>query len=162
MVERILTFLQILSPELKAMIISAIPVIEIRGAIPVGISLGMAPIYTLVLCYIGSMIPAPILLIGIRPIFDALGKVKWIGKILDHLSTKSMKKSKNIQAYGFAGLVLFVAIPLPGTGVWSGALAASLLNMRIKSSLLAIAIGNLIAGTIITLISTGVFKLLGL
>lgn len=162
MVDNILSFLQMLPPELKAMIISAIPIIEVRGAIPIGLSFGMAPFYTLVLCYIGSMIPVPFILLGIRPVFNALGKVKWIGKILDHLSTRSMKKSKNIQAYGFAGLVLFVAIPLPGTGVWSGAMAASLLNMRIKSSLLAIAIGNLVAGTMITLISTGVFKILGL
>ena len=107
------------------------------------------------------MIPVPIILFTIRPIFNYLKKTKTFRKLVHRLTNKSLNKSHKIQKYGAWGLLVFVAIPLPGTGVWSGSLAAALLNMRFKWAFPAILIGNLIAGILIMGVSNGVFKVIG-
>lgn len=150
--------LKFLSIELTVMITAALPIIELRGAIPVGISLGLSTIHSATLSFIGSMIPVPILLFGIRPVFNYLRKTKSFRGIVEKLTHRSLGKSENIVKYGFWGLLIFVAIPLPGTGVWSGALVASLLDMRFKLAFPAILIGNFIAAIAIMLLSHGVVK----
>lgn len=147
-----------LSRELAVLLISAIPIIELRGAIPIGISLGLNPIHSAILSFVGSILPVPVLLIAIRPIFKYLRSTTLFKSVINSLTSKSMKKSIKIQKHGFWGLVLFVAIPLPGTGVWSGTLAAALLDMRIKLALPAILIGNLIAMILILILSNSVFN----
>ena len=127
--------LNFLSIELTVMLTAALPIIELRGAIPVGMSLGMSPVHATIISFIGSMIPVPFILFTIRPIFNYLKKTKLFKKLVHKLTDKSLNKSENIQKYGAWGLLIFVAIPLPGTGVWSGCLAAALLDMRFKWAL---------------------------
>lgn len=153
--------LNFLSIELTVLLTAALPVIELRGAIPVGISLGLSPLHATTLAFLGSMIPVPFILFTIRPIFNYLKTTRTFKKLIHKLTDRSMSKnSKKIQKYGVWALVLIVAIPLPGTGVWSGSLAAALLDMRIKWAFPAIFLGNLIAGIIIMFISQGAFNLL--
>lgn len=152
--------LNFLSIELTVILTAALPIIELRGAIPVGISLGLSPIHATILSFIGSMIPVPFILFTIRPIFNYLKKTRTFKNIVHKLTDKSLNKSGNIQKYGAWGLLIFVAIPLPGTGVWSGSLAAALLDMRFKWAFPAIFVGNLIAGILIMGLSHGVFNVI--
>ena len=110
------------------------------------------------LSFIGSMIPVPFILFTIRPIFNYLKKTKLFKNLVYKLTSKSLNKSGKIQKYGAWGLLVFVAIPLPGTGVWSGSLAAALLDMRFKWAFPAIFVGNLIAGVLIMGLSHVVFN----
>lgn len=158
LLQQLLSFVSI---ELTVMITSALPVIELRGAIPIGISLGLSPIHSTILSFIGSMIPVPFILFTIRPIFNYLKTTKTFEKLANRLTDKSMDGSGKIQKYGYWGLLLFVAIPLPGTGVWSGSLAAALLDMRFKLAFPTIFVGNLIAGILIMLLSHGVVSVFG-
>jgi len=153
MLEQIMSFLTV---EFRVLFASMIPIIELRGAIPVGVLWGLSPVHALIVSWIGSMIPVPILLFGIRPVMSVLRKTKLFQYTIERLIHKTLKKSGHIGQYGFWGLILFVGIPLPGTGVWSGTLAAVLLDLRFKTAFPAIAIGNLIAGLIITLMSQGI------
>lgn len=153
--------LDFLSIEFTVMLTAAIPVIEVRGAIPVGISLGLTPIHSLFLSLIGSMIPVPFILFSIRPIFNYMRKTNMFKKLVNSLTNRSMAKSGNIQKYGVWGLLVFVAIPLPGTGVWSGSLIAVLLDMRFKLAFPAIFVGNIIAGILIMALSQGVINVFG-
>ena len=148
--------LNFLSKEFTVLLTAALPIIELRGAIPVGISLGLSPIHATLISLVGSMIPVPFILFSIRPIFNYLKTTKIFKKLVHKLTDKSMSKSGKIQKYGAWGLLVFVAIPLPGTGVWSGSLAAALLDMRFKWAFPAILVGNLIAAVIIMGLSNGV------
>lgn len=152
--------LDFLNVELTVLFTSALPLIELRGAIPVGIALGMSPLHATLLSLVGSMIPVPFILFTIRPIFNYLKETKMFNQLVHKLTHRSMSKSGRIQKYGVLGLILFVGIPLPGTGVWSGSLAASLLDMRFKYAFPAILIGNIIAAILIMTLSSGVFELL--
>ena len=149
-----------LSIEFSVMFTAALPVIELKGAIPVGISLGLSPFHAAVISFVGSMIPVPFILFAIRPVFNYLKKTSIFKNVVHRLTDKSLSKSGNIQKYGAWGLLLFVAIPLPGTGVWTGSLIAALLDMRFKWAFPAIFIGNLIAGILIMGISNGVFNVI--
>ena len=158
----LIELLNFLSIELTVMLTAALPVIELRGAIPVGISLGMTPVHAAIIAFIGSMIPVPFILFTIRPIFNYLKTTRMFKKLVHKLTASSLKNnSGKIQKYGVWGLILLVAIPLPGTGVWSGSLAAALLDMRFKWAFPAIFVGNLIAGILIMGVSNGVFKVIG-
>lgn len=148
--------LNFLSIELTVLLTAALPIIELRGAIPVGISLGLSPIHATLISLLGSMIPVPFILFSIRPIFNYMKKTKTFKKLIHKLTDRSLNKSGNIQKYGAWGLLVFVAIPLPGTGVWSGSLAAALLDMRFKWAFPAILVGNIIAAVIIVGLSNGV------
>ena len=158
--ETFLNILELIPKEFQVMFTAAMPIIELKGAIPVGISFGMAPSSAFVYSYIGSILPAPIILLSIRQIFNYLKKMSFSEKIINRLTRKSLGKAKNVKKYGPLGLFIFVAIPLPGTGVWTGSLIASLLNIKSKRALPAIIIGNLIAGIIVVGISNGVFRIL--
>ena len=116
-----------LSIEIKVLLIAALPIIELRGAIPVGISLGLTPIHAAILSFIGSMIPVPFILFTIRPVFSYLKTTRRFKKIVNRLINKSINNRIWIGRYGYLGLLMFVAIPIPGTGVWSGSLAAAFL-----------------------------------
>ncbi len=154
-VTQVLDFLTI---EFKVLFTAAMPIIELRGAIPLGVSLGMHPIHAAVISFFGSMIPVPFILFFIRPIFNWMKHMPIFEKLINRLTHKSMNKSHRVQKYGAWGLILFVAIPLPGTGIWSGSLAAALLDIRFKWAFPAIFVGNLIAAVAITLLSYGVLN----
>lgn len=147
-----------LSIERTVMFTAALPIIELKGAIPVGISLGLISFHAFVISFIGSMIPVPFILFTTRPIFNYLKKISIFKNIVYRLTDRSLSKSGNIQKYGVWGLLLFVSIPLPGTGVWTESLIAALLDMRFKWTFPTIFIGNLIAGIFIMGISNGVFN----
>ncbi len=153
---------QFFSAEMTVFIGAAIPVLELRGAIPVGLAFGLAPIEVLLLSLAGSMLPIPILFFAIRPLFRLLMKQDFFHKHLSRMMEKTLAKSGKIKKYEFWGLVIFVGIPLPGTGVWTGTLAAVLLDMRFKKALPALFLGDLLAGCIVMAVSLGAFKMFGL
>ncbi len=156
----IVKLINLMTIELTVLLTAALPVIELRGAIPVGMSLGMSPGHAFLVSFIGSILPAPIIIFTVRPIFETLRKARFFRKFVDRMVSKTMLKAGGIQKYGFWGLLIFVAVPLPGTGVWTGSLAAVLLNIRFKTAFTAIFIGNLIAGIAIMLLSHGLIGVL--
>lgn len=135
-----------------------LPVIEIRGAIPIGIAQGLNPWLAYAIGVIGNMIPIPFLVLLTRHIIDWLKKHNILVRFTSWLERKGREKSKQVIAYSFWGLLLLVAIPLPGTGAWTGALVASLLDMRLKNCLPAITLGVLIAGGIVMAVTFGVIS----
>ncbi len=143
------------SKEIVVFIISMIPILELRGGLIVS-KLLQVPITTAIpICIVGNIIPIPFILLFIKQIFKLLKKIKLFRGIIEKLENRAMSKSDNIRRYEFWGLVLFVGIPLPGTGAWTGALVASLLHMKIKKSFPAILIGIAIATVIMSLLSYG-------
>ena len=148
--------LQYLNRELIVLLTAALPVIELRGAIPLGATMGLPMFHNLGISLVGSMVPVPILLFAIRPGFNWLKGKKTFKNFIQRVTDKTLTKSGKIQRYGFWGLIIFVAIPLPGTGVWSGAIAAALLGIRLKTAFAAILLGNLVAGTLVTMGAYGV------
>lgn len=137
-------------------LISMVPIVELRGAIPVGYALGIENIWILtVLAVVGNLIPVPFIILFIRNIFSWIRKKmpKFDG-FITKLENKANSKSDKVQKSAFWGLFIFVAIPLPGTGAWTGALIAAMLDMRLKKAFPAIALGVITAGVIIaTLVS---------
>ncbi len=145
----------------KVVLMSMMPLIELRGAIPLGVSLGLSPVNATMLAFAGSMIPVPFILFATRPIFNYLRKKNLFVKLIEKLTNRSMNNAgKGIIKYGLLGLIIFVAIPIPGTGVWSGSLAASVIDIRFKLAFPAIMIGNLLAAVQIMTLSHGVLNIL--
>ncbi len=143
--------------QLIPFLVSLFPVLEIRGGMIAARALNIDFIQAFLVCYLGNMIPIPFILLFIRKIFALMRKVKFFGKIVDKLEARADKKKDTIVKYQEWGLLLFVAIPLPGTGGWTGALIAALMDLRMKKCLPIIAIGVFIAGLIMSLITYGIF-----
>ncbi len=142
------------APELIVVIISMIPVVELRGSIPVAILLFNIPwLEAAVLSIIGNMIPVPFLLLLIDWFFGLISKVKPGRKFTEWLFTRTRRKGKSIEKYEEIGLVVFVGIPLPGTGGWTGALAANIFGLRFWRSMLFIFLGVIMAAIIVTVLS---------
>ena len=153
------THLSFLPPQMIVMIVSMIPLIELRGGIPIA-RLLMLPLHEAILfSLIGNIIPIPFILLFIDKIFDFLRPTKLFGGFVEKMEKRAMSKSGNVAKAEFVGLMLFVGIPLPGTGGWTGALIASLLKIDLKKASLAILLGIAIAATIMSLISYGVFHM---
>ena len=144
-------------------LISMIPLLELRGSILVaGILLQTSWLPTYASAVIGNMIPIPFILLFIKVIFNFMRKIKGIKKFPEWCEKKAMKHSSQIEKYGYFGLYLFVAIPLPGTGAWTGSLLAVLFGMDFKKSLLSVFCGVLTAGLIMSVIAYGASGLIGL
>ena len=143
--------------ELIVFVVSMIPVLELRGSILAAGFLKMEFLSTFIIAVLGNMLPIPFILLFIDKIFDWLKKTK-LKAVVEKLESRALSKSDQIRKYGKFGLFLFVAIPLPGTGAWTGALAASLLRMKPKDSIGPIFLGVVAAGLIMSLISFGVIK----
>lgn len=150
-------FQNTIPPQLVAFIVSLCPVLELRGGMIAARLLDLSFWEAFIICYIGNMIPIPFILLFIRRIFKWMRKFKYFSKIVDKLEARSEKKKDTIVKYKEWGLLLFVAIPLPGTGGWTGALIAALMDLRMKKCLPIIALGVLIAGMIMSLITYGIF-----
>ena len=135
--------------------ISMVPIIELRGAIPVGFALELPLWLNFLLCVVGNFLPVPFILLFIRKILAWMKTVKHLDKIALWLERKAQKKSDKVMKGVASGLFLFVAIPFPGTGAWTGALIASLFDMRMRYALPAILLGILAAGVIMSLLSYG-------
>ena len=135
-------------------IISMIPILELRGALLVAGPLLGVPVATAIpLCIIGNIIPVPFILLLITPIFKRMKGTKTFKPMVDKLEAKAMSKSDKIEKYEFWGLVLFVGIPLPGTGAWTGSLIAALLGVKFKKGFPAVILGICIATVIMWFIS---------
>lgn len=135
-----------------------LPVLEVRGAIPVGIANGLNAWTAYIVGVVGNMLPIPFLILLTRKIIEWLKKHNILVKFTTWLEQKGNEKGKKVEEYSFLGLLIIVAIPLPGTGAWTGALVASLLDMRLKNALPAITIGVLIAGGIVMAVTFGVIS----
>ncbi len=150
-------------------LISMVPLIELRGAVPVGLStlwgepMQLLPLYAI--CIIGNMLPVPIIFFFARKVLEWGANKKYIGKFFTFCLEKGEKGGKKLQEKTGKGLYwalfLFVGIPLPGTGAWTGTLAASLLDMDFKKSIIAVIAGVVLAGIIMGLASMGLFGAIG-
>ena len=143
--------------ELTVFIISVLPVLELRGGLIAARILEMNVWSAFFFCFIGNMLPIPFILLFIRKIFNWMRKWKHFGKIIIKMENKAEKHRKTIEKYGVWGLLILVAIPLPGTGGWTGALVAAIMDIRIRRALPVIALGVFIAGLIVGGISFGLF-----
>ncbi|MFH1771465.1 MAG: small multi-drug export protein [Candidatus Omnitrophota bacterium] len=147
--------------EFAVAVVAALPVFELRGSIPLGILSFKMPWQSVCFySFLGNFIPIVPLLVFLRWAEKRLENIRYIGKGLRWWFDKVHKKSKIVQVYGFWGLALFVAIPVPGSGIWSGAVAATLFEFKLKRAFLAILIGMIIAGILVTLGTLGIFKFL--
>lgn len=151
MIEALEAYLAGINKELAVFIISMIPIVELRGAIPFGVALGLEWHVAYILSVIGNIIPVPFIILLFRPIIEFLEKTKLFGKLARKLKKRTTSKMSDMDKknkYKLLGLYLFVAIPLPGTGAWTGSAIAALMKMRIKHSFVAIAAGVVSAGLI--------------
>ncbi len=142
---------------LYVFLISMVPVIELRGAIPVGVGLGL-PFYAVFLtALVGNLVPVPFLILFTRRIFAWLRKISpKLGRLVARLEAKAASKEKLLKKYEMLGLCILVAVPLPGTGAWTGALVSAVFDIRLKYAMPVIALGVVIAGVIVTTVSYGV------
>ena len=145
-----------LGKELIIFIISMLPILELRGGLIAASLMNMNPISSFIICVIGNIIPIPLILWFIVPVLNKLKSFKRLTKWIDKLESKVLKKQSKIEKYEFWGLVLFIGVPLPGTGVWTGCLIAALIGMDKKSSTLAALLGVLIASVIMMFVSFGI------
>ena len=157
LVESIVNFLGgKVSPEVISFIVSCFPVLELRGGLIAAKLMDVDFFRAFAICFIGNMLPIPFILLFIRKIFNLLKKNEKIDELIGKLEARSIRKADKVKKYRLWGLFLFVAIPLPGTGAWTGALIASLLNIDIKKASVAILIGVAMATTIVSLIMYGI------
>ena len=144
------------------LLMSAVPVIELRGGIPYGIASGLEWWEAYPAAVIGNLLPVPFIMLGVRWVFSWLRKLSpWFEPLISKMEEKAAKNSKMIEKYELLGLFILVAIPLPGTGAWTGALVAAMLDMRIKHTFPVIALGVLVAGAVVTLASLGLVAAIG-
>lgn len=141
-------------------LLSMVPLIELRGSVIMGAGFDLPWWLTYAVSVVGSMIPVPFILLFIRKILQWMKGVKHLNKIAEWVENKAHKHSAKVMKFASLGLFLFVAIPLPGTGAWTGSLVAAMLDMRMKYSLLAIFGGVVVAGLIMTCASYGFFGFL--
>ena len=143
---------------LFTMLVSMVPIIELRGGLPFGVALGLPYHLAFPAAVIGNLIPAPFIIVYIRRIFKLMRRyMPRLNNLVDSLEKKAHLKGKQMQKYQYLGLWLFVAIPLPGTGAWTGSLAAAFLDMRLKKAMPAVVLGVLTAGCImLTLTHVGI------
>ncbi|MGN0601099.1 MAG: COG2426 family protein [Oscillospiraceae bacterium] len=142
-----------LPKELITFIISMVPILELRGGFIAAALFKIPYLQALPICIIGNIIPIPFILLFINKIFAWMKTTKHLGKIALKLESKALSKSDTIRKFEFLGLVLFVGIPLPGTGAWTGALIACLLEVKMKKAVPAIFLGLLLATTIMSFIT---------
>ena len=133
--------------------LSMVPVLELRAAIPIGATLGLEWVANYLICVIGNMIPVPIILLFVRHVLEWMKKIPRLDKIALWVENKAQKNTPKVQKYASLGLLIFVALPLPGTGAWTGTLAASILDMDFKSTVVAVMLGVLLAGVIMMVLS---------
>lgn len=151
--------LEKLKIEIIVMLFSMLPLVELRGAIPLGISLGLEPIQSMVISTTGNIIVVFILLNILNPFMYRFEKTKLFNSTLGKIKERSMKKSRVIKKYSILGLFIFVSLPLPTTGAWTGALISSILKLDIKKAFIAMSLGLIVAGIITLTISYGVFSM---
>lgn len=137
-------------------LMAMVPVIELRGAIPFGVVQGLSVPAAFAISVVGNLLPIPVLVVFTRKVFEWLRtKSLWLDNIVIKLESKADKNKEVVMKYEFWGLMILVAIPLPGTGAWTGALVAAMMDMRLKRAMPAIIVGVIVAGIIVTAITYG-------
>lgn len=140
--------------------ISMAPIIELRGGLPYGIALGLDYPVALAAAVLGNMVPVPFIIVYIRHVFTWLRKrSKWWDEKITRLEKKAHLKGRVVRKYSAIGLCILVAIPLPGTGAWTGALVAAVLDMRLKNAIPSIFLGVCIAAAIMTMVTFGLIHI---
>ncbi len=142
------------------LLISMVPIIELRGAIPVAFALELDPVISFIVAIVGNILPMPFILLLIKPICNWLKTTRLFAWLPRFLEKKVQKNRAKVEKYAKWGLLLFVAIPLPGTGAWTGALVASFLDFKFKDAMFAIIGGVLVAGLIMSIFSYGLLGLI--
>ena len=142
--------------ELIVFIISLMPILELRGGLIAAALLNLNIVRAFIVCFIGNIIPIPLILWLITPIFNYLKKTKLFSGLVNKLENKALSKKDKIERLEYIGLMLFVGIPLPGTGAWTGCLIAALLNMNKKKEMLYAILGVIMAGIIMMIFSYGI------
>ncbi len=142
---------------LLTMLISMLPVVELRGGLPAGVAMGLPIPTAYIAALVGNMLPVPFIILFIRPLFQWLRvHVPKLSGFASQLEQRAQEKSVDVARFQLWGLLIFVAIPLPGTGAWTGALIAAVMDMRLRRAVPAIFAGVVIAGLIITVLTYGV------
>ena len=150
-----------LGEALLTMFISMLPVVELRGGLPAGVAMGLPIPAAFFSSLVGNMIPVPFVILFVRPLFRWVRiHIPKLGHFVSTLEARAQAKSVNVVRYQTWGLLLFVAIPLPGTGAWTGSLVAAVLRMRIWQAFLVITVGVLVSGFITGGIAYGLFTAL--
>ena len=143
------------------LLVSMVPVVELRGGIPFGVAMGLSVPKAYLAAVIGNMLPVPFIIVYIRRIFQWMRKhMPKLNSMVDKLERKAHEKGRDILRYEYLGLLLFVAIPLPGTGAWTGSLAAAFLDLRLKHALPTVLAGVLIAGVLISILTFGIVNIM--
>lgn len=138
-----------------------LPVVELRGAIPFGVAAGLHPLAAMGAAILGNLFPVPFILLLLRYVFRWLRHFPRLNKLIDQLERRAHLKGRKVRKYRTLGLVLLVAIPLPGTGAWTGALVADVLDIRMRTALPAVILGVVIAGVAVTAMTCGVVGMIG-
>ena len=151
---------------LLVFLVSMVPLVELRLAVPMAVGMDLPALPSILVCAIGNMLPVPIIYLFARKVLIWGSDKRYIGKMFTFFLEKGERGGQKLRARAgrgglFVALMLFVGIPLPGTGAWTGTLAASFLNMGLKSTTGAVMLGVGIAGVIMALASSGVFTILG-
>jgi len=145
-----------LKARLITLLMAMVPTVELRGAIPYGVIAGLSYPESFIIAFIGNLLPIPFLILFTRKVFEWLRtKSTWLDNMVSKLEAKAEKNKDVVLKYEFWGLVLLVAIPLPGTGAWTGALVAAMMDMQLKRAMPAIILGVMIAGVIVTSLTYG-------
>jgi len=145
-------------PEILTFFLSMLPISELRGGLPFALSQGFSPLKAYLISVAGNILPVFPLLLLLRRLFIFLGRYKITEKTLNWTLARARKREDLVRRYGFGGLILLVAIPLPVTGAWTGVLVSFLLSLEIKHSFVGICIGVCLAGGIVLLVSLGLIK----
>ncbi len=158
--EQLLEYFELLPPPLAVFLVAMLPVFELRGAIPAGYAMGMkSPAFIYLLAVLGNFVPVLPILLGLGPAEKYLRRYSFFDRFLDWLFKRTVSRSDVIKKYESLGLILFVAIPLPMTGAWTGSVAAYLFKLPLRMAIPCIILGILIAGVVVTLVSQGVLTL---
>lgn len=156
LIDFMLDLLNGLNKDLTVFIISMIPILELRGGLIAAKVLSIPYVRALILCIIGNIIPIPFILLFINKIFEWLKNFRITRRIVEKLEKRAMGKSDSIQKYEFLGILLFVGIPLPGTGAWTGSLIAALLRIKLRKAVPAVFLGILLAAAIMSFVAYGI------
>ena len=153
----------LLNKYILTFLMSMVPVIELRGAVPFGVGMDLPLLPVLIVSVVGNMLPVPFIALFIRRIFAFLrSRSRRLDALVTKIEDRARKKARRIKKYETLGLFILVAIPLPGTGAWTGALVGALLNIRLKWLLPAIFAGVVTAGVIMSILTYGAGALIGL
>lgn len=146
----------------STILMAMVPVIELRGAIPFGVAAGISVKQALVCAIIGNLLPIPFILLFLRRVFVWMRKISTgFENLVEKLELRAKRKKGIVDKYEIIGLIILVAIPLPGTGAWTGALVATVLDIRMRRALPAITIGVIIAGIVVSVVTYGGFAVFG-